>query len=1221
MRVTRLEIFGFKSFVERFTLNFERNMIGIVGPNGCGKSNIVDALRWVLGETYAKQLRGAVLDDLIFNGSETRRPLGMAEVSVTIRPDAGWADAVRSGKAAGIDREEALIIGGEGASSDASDEAIVTTGEIGDAPTRPTLTLIKGAKGSINGTTDAAADGEEESLVPPLLREVPGLLGASEIQFTRRLYRSGESEYFINKIPCRLRDMTDIYRLIGLGARGLSIVQQGEIGALISKKPIERRELLEEAAGISGFRTRMEAAQRKLDQTSENVARLKDIVIEVEKQVRVLQRQAKRARERNELKANLKDRELSLFSAKLVRLAAQREQHALLVQRLEAELESARAELSIAESRAEELRATLEGHDVELSDVRSELDKQQVLLNAAREQQRQLEIDFARIEARSRGVAAAVTRLEERQSDVRREREQRESALGGLRERLALADANREGAEAKLREVQERRSDDEQAGTAAADAVGDAESALRREIEQLSAEVERSGEVIRQLSALEQSLRDEKRGFDGERDAVQKHRVRVASVESEVRSLESQLDALTEQVVKRTGSLNDSEYSQLADQGVVRKVLLAGIRAPEELQRPLAAVLGERSNYLVSSDPGALGGRYLVEQAKIRDKDKAIKIGVIDEQSGLHDANDEALAAAELAVAPSAVRLISLITTEPHFQGAVTALIGSFWLVDSLGEALALNASNRAEGRPLRYLATRSGEIATPWGWYTTEGKGASFSFTRRIEEQKQRITEMATEGLQLEATVAARETRVAELQQEIIAAQSERDRLFAVQKRVGVLVQQERQLERERREAIARAERERRDARLAEERAAQNELRRLVSERAAAESALSFEVRKIEDLARDLQALAGQQAAQQQELFTLEQEQQQLATRLSERAEGHKTTVANMQAVCEELGSAIAEIDNRRSVIRGEVHQASQLVSQARREADRLQEQSMKAGMQLERSDMERSMLLEELTKSYPEEGEQFELNEALTASVHAAAENDLESWISELQEESGKLRRRLEREGEVDPQAIELFEQEDARLTSMQTQLADLEAAQEILERTIRQLKDISRSRFLATFNDVNQKFSSLIPRLFGGGAGHLELINPEDPLTSGVQLVVRPPGKRVSNMELLSGGEKALVAVAVLVAMFLHRPSPICVLDEVDAPLDEANLERYLNLIKEISQGTQFLVITHNKQTMAAADRLVGITMQERGVTTALTVTLEEAENVIEQAAANA
>jgi chromosome segregation protein len=314
-----------------------------------------------------------------------------------------------------------------------------------------------------------------------------------------------------------------------------------------------------------------------------------------------------------------------------------------------------------------------------------------------------------------------------------------------------------------------------------------------------------------------------------------------------------------------------------------------------------------------------------------------------------------------------------------------------------------------------------------------------------------------------------------------------------------------------------------------------------------------------------------------------------------------------------------IKEIEEQRGKVQKLLAQASQEVSELRSSIHKLGEQRNRRQLALERYELELGMLHEEFLRVCGEESvppSDEEINNYV-----GALNRSLEEEIGSFQGEVHKLRTRLEREGEVDPTSIERYEEESARLESMRTQYADLEAAAKTLDRTIRQLKEISRNRFLATFEDVKQRFSELIPRLFGGGAGHLQLIDPGDPLASGVEIVVRPPGKRVSSMELLSGGEKALVATAVLIAMFLHRPSPVCVLDEVDAPLDEVNLERFLGLIKEISDKTQFLIITHNKSTMLAVGRLIGITMQESGVSTALSVTLAEAEREVERWAANA
>ena len=369
MRVTRLEIFGFKSFVERFTLAFDHNLLGIVGPNGCGKSNIVDSLRWVLGETHAKQLRGSALEDLIFNGSDSRRPLGMAEVSITIKPDKGWKERLENS------RDELATILEEAEAEAAPKLAVedaerveVADPEINVADTEVVVahtTSGLNGNGSVNGS-GAAKTAADQSFLHSGLLDIPGLFNAAEIQLTRRLYRSGESEYFINRVPCRLRDMLDLYRIIGLGARGLSIVQQGQIGQLISKKPIERRELLEEAAGISGFRTKLESAQRKLEKTSFNMDRLRDITIEVEKQVKVLKRQAQRARTRGELKAALEEAELSLFRARSSRLLL--EKIAVSDQRETAEQEVGAAQAKLDEQQAQQLslQATLEEFDADV---------------------------------------------------------------------------------------------------------------------------------------------------------------------------------------------------------------------------------------------------------------------------------------------------------------------------------------------------------------------------------------------------------------------------------------------------------------------------------------------------------------------------------------------------------------------------------------------------------------------------------------------------------------------------------------------------------------------------------------------------------------------------------------------------------------------------------------------------------------------------------------
>ncbi|MFN8389472.1 MAG: AAA family ATPase [Bdellovibrionota bacterium] len=1229
MRVTRLEIFGFKSFVERFVLNFDRNMIGIVGPNGCGKSNVVDALRWVLGETYAKQLRGTAFDDLIFNGSESRRPLGMAEVSITIRPTDGWASLLEPHQDQALDQKT------EGATSptdEVSEDADGNTESSDESSGQDDADGNRADSEAVDGglelateelpelaglTPEEAAEVPELKHEPAIFTEIPGLLGAAEIQFTRRLYRSGESEYFINRVPCRLRDMTDIYRLIGLGARGLSIVQQGEIGALISKKPLERRELLEEAAGISGFRTRMEAAQRRLEKTAENMARLRDIILEVEKQVRVLQRQAKRARDRNEIKAELKEYEYDLYAARATKITLHKREQISVAEHLDEELERVRSELAVIEATQGELQSSLEAFEIELSDRRRDRDQLQQVLNNERNRVGEIKLELARVGERLGALGKSLVRIDERTSSVSAEIERRTASLSGLESKLGEVQLRRAAAEQALTEVQQRGSQHNEPSQLMLPVEFPEPPPFPHleELRTLQGELEQLPAFEEAVRALDQTVRTKEKELRAESDQTQKKRVRFAGLQSELRALNEQLEALAEHITKVTDAPSD-------DSGL-SKVLLAGMRLPEELQRAVSAILGEKAQYLVTPRAQELGENYSRNTSG-----STQKLGVIDLQLA-DSVSTGPLDDAELEAAPSARQLLSSITVEPSFERVVSAFLGTFVVVDTFAEALRLNELQRSRGNASRSIVTLQGEVIQPWGWYTTEGKGGAFSFTRRIAEKEEQTQILQSELSADEDRLSGFETSLQQLKQELIEQQEQRERLIGVQRRVSTLRREEQEHERRIREAQLAEERRIRDAQLAEERRrrealaaeereAQAKLRQVIAEQNNAERELEFERRKISDLEQDIRSLANQKHHQLGEHQKIEQKREELEHALSHGGAEGGLDMEKIQAQCKALEEEIRDIDEQRNPVRMQLAEQSEIQAGVRRELNQFQEQRSKTELALEKCEIELRMVTEEVLRQYPEA---VPPTETEVEAIQVRAEGDIDAFINELSEEAGKLRRRIEREGDVDPQSIELYEQEDARLNGMKTQYADLEQASSILTRTVRQLKDISRARFLATFKTVSEKFSELVPRLFGGGAGQLQLVNPDDPLESGVEIFVRPPGKKVTNMELLSGGEKALVAVSVLIAMFLHRPSPICVLDEVDAPLDEANLERFLGLISEISSKTQFLMITHNKRSMVQAQRLIGITMQERGVSTALTVSLEESEQEIDRWIANA
>ncbi len=1188
MRVTRIEIFGFKSFVERFVLNFDQKLIGIIGPNGCGKSNIVDSLRWVLGETYAKQLRGTLLEDLIFSGSDSRRPLGMAEVSITIRPSEGWSDTA----------SQPL----EQANSDL------------DIEIDPNFEI-------------SAAQNEEEKIQNEIdkeiaqshknvLNEIPGLLNASEIQFTRRLYRSGESEYFINKIPCRLRDMTEVYRLIGLGARGLSIVQQGEIGQLISKKPTERRELLEEAAGISGFRTRMEAAQRKLEKTSENMARLRDIIIEIEKQVKVLSRQAKRARERNEIKTELKEYELDLFTARSAQIILLKKDNEKNSQALKEDLDGVSFELNLSESKQLELRAELENFDLEILELRKKRDNFQSIINAEQGRTNDLKLKLALNDGKIEELAKNVSGLEQRKRDLQAEAEDRELNLVNLEQELHVAIQKKELAEEELKNLQQH--EEERKNTIQLELPNILNSAdfvaKNDEIEQLLRELEQMPGLEQRIKTLQNQIQEQTQKIREQLGRVSSSKIKIASVESEISTLEKQLDTLAENVVKTVSSTEQEVFSEKVSG--LNKVLLAGIKVPEKLQRAVAAILGEKAQYLVTSEASILGQSF--SQKNKSGSEQQIKIGVIDQSYKIKSSNQENITEAEKEICPNIVSLVSSLSFDSELETIAQSFLGEYFLVDTLEQALKINDHCRENSETLRFLVTLAGEVVTPWGWYTTEGKAKVFSFTRRISELKEQLAVLSEQLKSEETTSHDWESLLTEQKQDLVNEQTKREHYFGVQRRVLRLKQELQDSQKQAQDSLIIQERKNQEAYLQQDRKMQENLRSVISEQSRLFSQLNYEQQKIKDLLKEIERLEDSKQNLISEQESLKQEKLNLQNELNQGAVERGINLEQIQSECKEIDTELFTLNDRREPIRLLIAEESESIVQLRRSQSQKQELLNKLLLQIEKADLELTMLGEDVCKNYPEtpviSDEQIE-------NILQKAQGELSDLIGQLQENAGKLRRRIEREGEVDPQSIELYEQESSRLESLQTQYNDLEYASNILERTIARLKHVSKERFLETFTFVSKKFEELLPRLFGGGSGHLELINSEDPLSSGVEIFIRPPGKKVSNMELLSGGEKALVAVAVIISMFLHRPSPICVLDEVDAPLDDANLERYLNMIREISASTQFLVITHNKRTMSMMQRLVGITMQEKGVSTALSVTLEESESEIDRWVANA
>ena len=1161
MRVTRLEIFGFKSFRDRFVLDFDERMIGVVGPNGCGKSNIVDGLRWILGETHAKQLRGDHLEDLIFNGSESKRPLGMAEISIFLQPHEGEVGLSQVFQAQKEAENELLA---EEARSD-----------------------------------EEASTADTSNLELSKVREIPGLFGAAELQLTRRLYRSGESEYFINRVPCRLKDMIEVYRCIGMGARGMSIVQQGTIGDLIARKPIERRELLEEAAGISGFRARIEAAGRRLGRTRDNIARLVDIMSEVEKQVRTLKRQANRAKQRGELKERLAVLEGEAFKAKAAQIFLGKQNTSQEEVRLEERLRKDAQSLESFEFEEHEQSGEIRALDSELSKLRSEKDELLSQLEREREKEKALVVSLTEKRGKRDNVLESLQRIDRRKESLERE--------------LLKQGQELELAESKIRDLGvEKQAADEALQQFLAGALQnepgaefEGEGSLELQIREISRKLESLSESSDSFASISEQVRSFRKELAEEERVLGEKRVKLAALTSEIRSLSKQLDALGAHVKQNVDSDSSASMGETSSgRAPEEKVFLEGLKVEESLQKAVSAVLGERANFLVTDKATKLLHSYFNKRAAgITAED--VHVGVLTRSPA-----GESLAcrdAIRLSSEMSLERLIDKVDIRPGFEKIAERLLGHVLLVRDLDSTV--SALERAQNVSSDVVfVTETGEVITDWGWFSTQGQGASFSFTRLKEEKEVEAGRLELEVQSIADAAAEKRAKLRGLEGRLQETEQAKEHYGALQRELTALL-------REKQESDSRRHQES----LRQERDIQGQVRRVVSQLASTEEFFSQTNQKVKASQSELHELELERVSfvEQErdlinELEALENKQSEIG--VSSQVVGLKSSISEVDNRIEDLQGKKESISLRVEEIQGEVYELRAGIDERRARQSELR-------LGLEKADMQLSLLREDVERLY---GERFQVpNETEIQALLGDFGDGLSTYVQEKDEAANAIRRRIEREGEVDVESIALYEQEQERLDSMKEQHADLESAANTLEKTIRQLKAVSRKRFIDTFEAVSEKFVEIVPRLFGGGAGKMELINPEDPLSSGVDFSVRPPGKRLKSMDLLSGGEKALLATSVLMAMFVHRPSPLCVLDEVDAPLDDANLDRFLAVVREISEVTksQFLVITHNKQTMAAVDRLIGITMQDSGVSTALSVSLQEAEEELEKWVANA
>ena len=1175
MKIKRLEISGFKSFADKVVLDFQQPVTGVVGPNGCGKSNIVDAIRWCMGEQSAKNLRGKAMEDVIFAGSESRRQLGMAEVS------------------------------------------LVFSTEDGRAPAK--------------------------------------YLDYAEIQLTRRLYRDGESDYLINKTPCRLMDITELFMDTGVGTRAYSIIEQGKIGMILHSRPEERRFLIEEAAGVTKFKSRKQLALKKIEGTRQNLSRLNDVLGEIRRQLASLQRQARKDENFRVYRDELREIEL-LFVARDYRdTQAGRVEAEQELLALNERIRVVFAGAALGDAQAEEARLRLLEAEKRLAVTQEEIFRVRSESSAAENG-----VSFQRKE-----LAALEGRLERLGGEAK----EREKRLAECSERRGLLQMRRDSSTTDTAATQEglQRAEEELAEfRQAAEELGRRQEARRKELfgvmadssqhkfrhetaqkrlaglaerierhrreelqlrESLELAVRRAGVLAGQMGEAQQEQERCQVELNVLRGREAELRLRLPEVEKE---WQSRRDALS-RASSRLHSLRELE-SQFAGYGQgVRKlmqedgmrsrfsgVVADAVDAPPELEAAVEAVLADRLQCILCADDSDAVAALLF--LKGNNGGRAGIALPVEQGSKLVPA------------VPGATALAGLIAVKGPFGGLIRFMLASTLLVDSLNDAIRL-----ARQYPELIFVTPDGDMAESGGIVTG---GSAEQVTKGIIHKKREIRELEEAVATLERETAALAGEREELrrfsqevaeglkvtgsqlhQAELRRAGLDKDRqrtaddIGRIEERLALQAMETSDLDEEREglltelkqsgermgdaENVAR-ELEQEVGRLEKELAARRAEAAAASERVTAirihaatlKEQHEARLRDIADLERQVDELTRHLASDRQEVAAGTSERLRLQASIAAETErleglvrrqaGAESMLAGVRAACEDAGADLADAESRTRKVREESDAVRQL----------------QAELNLRFSTL--TMQAEHLERSV-QENSRISMAEAL--SRLEAAEFDEPTRRSRQEE----LRRLLDEMGEVNLLAIDECAGMEERFNFLTSQKNDLEESLRSLQQAIQRINRTTRQRFLETYNLVNATFQEVFPRLFCGGRAELRLTNEEDLLETGIDIIVQPPGKKLQNVTLLSGGEKALTAVALIFSIFLIKPTPFCLLDEVDAPLDDANIGRFNDMVREMSAVSQFIIITHNKATMQVADTLYGITMEEPGASRVVSVRL--------------
>ena len=1182
MYLKSIEIQGFKSFANKLLFEFHNGITGIVGPNGSGKSNVADAVRWVLGEQRIKQLRGASMQDVIFSGTELRKPQGFAYVAITL---------------------------------DNSDHQLA--------------------------------------------------IDYDEVTVSRRLYRSGESEYMINGSACRLKDINELFYDTGIGKEGYSIIGQGQIDKILSGKPEDRRELFDEAAGIVKYKRRKSIAQKKLEDEQANLVRVSDILAELEKQVGPLERQSKSAREYLQLKEELKLCDANQFLLDTENTqgqlkAVENRRHLLSgdVEETQKKADDLRKEYDALEEKLAKLEETLTNHRNALNEAAMAKSTSEGQINVLREQIHTEEANEEHYKSRKDAIAKDLAHYEEQLASYKNDRqkagEQAKDAgnrLEAAKEQLQEADSTIQNLETAIEQAKSNiiQALNEKAGVTAR------QQRYETMLEQVNL---RRSEVSQKLLRFksDESVQDEK--INQEKASLDKIQEQLETAQFAAEEAEDAMNTAQKEVNRLNKNLNNTQQEyhmahtkleslrNLAERydgygNSIRRVMevrdrIHGIRGvvadiistDKKYETAIETALGGSiQNIVTDSEETA---KRLIEYLKKNKYGRATFLPLTSAGK-----NQSPFPKPEALKEPGVLGLASsLVQADKEYEGLIRYLLGRVVVADTIDHAIAIARKYHYSLR----IVTLEGELLNAGGSMT----GGAFKNTSNLLGRRREIEELEsscnnylkqTDSIQQELSI--QEAAVSEKKEEADQLRREIQQLALQENTIRMNISA---LE-DKKNEIADSSTD-----LVNEHA---QLEEQVREISQSQSALTEEAGKLEERNKDSEALISEKSALLEQakadrdehsshLSELQLECASLDQKLAFTSENEKRVNGEIRRLKEEDAaleegkkdsrSAIEEKEAQIRAIQEQIQTSSEDNSQLEEAIQKISEEKEAVSKQqknLFQTREEISTRLSDLDKDLFRVQAQAEKLEEHLESLAAYMWSEYEMTLSqakelkkeeftslpEIRRQIEELKGKIKALGNINVNAIEDYKEVSERYEFMRTQHEDLVNAQAELEKIIEELDTGMRRQFDEKFREIRAEFDKVFKELFGGGRGTLELMEGEDILEAGIQIIAQPPGKKLQNMMQLSGGEKALTAISLLFAIQNLKPSPFCLLDEIEAALDDSNVDRFAGYLHKLTKNTQFIVITHRRGTMMAADRLYGITMQEKGVSTLVSVNLIE------------